>query len=117
MAVNSSVFYPVGSDAKFDMDYYIKTHMPLVKKNWEPFGLVGYEVVQYSHGLDGLNLHSTKHHLSVQAFLTWHDLDGLQKALKEKGPTVFGDVPNFSNKGATFICGDVTDRWSKTTNA
>lgn len=34
-----TVLYPAASDAQFDMDYYMKTHMPLVMENWKGYGL------------------------------------------------------------------------------
>lgn len=34
-----TVVYPAKEGAKFDMDYYLKSHMPLVEKTWKSYGL------------------------------------------------------------------------------
>jgi uncharacterized protein (TIGR02118 family) len=94
---------PNESDATFDMSYYLKTHMPLVEKNWKQYGLQAWHVVQYGPGPDG-----SKPPYSVCAVLTWGSQEDIKKATaSEEAKEVFGDVANFSNKGPTFIMGDV----------
>ena len=34
-----NVLYPAKEGAKFDLDYYLATHMPLVSKHWSGLGL------------------------------------------------------------------------------
>jgi len=41
------VSYPRKPGAKFDMDYYINTHMKIVEKHWTPFGMKDWTVVQF----------------------------------------------------------------------
>lgn len=43
-AAHVSVLYP--RDATFNMEYYLATHMPLVKKSWTRYGLKKYIVTQ-----------------------------------------------------------------------
>ena len=43
------VRYPAHDGAKFDADYYAKTHIPLVEKAWGPHGLTGAEIL-FPHG-------------------------------------------------------------------
>ena len=51
---------------------------------------------------------------SVQAILEWRDREVLEKAVKEKGDVVFGDVKKFSSKmPVCFVVGDVIGSWSK----
>lgn len=33
------VAYPAGEGKRFDRDYYVATHLPLVEQSWGPFGL------------------------------------------------------------------------------
>ncbi|MDH7637399.1 EthD family reductase [Sphingomonas oryzagri] len=33
------VTYPAGGGSRFDRDYYVATHLPLVEKAWGPSGL------------------------------------------------------------------------------
>ena len=103
MSFESTVLYPAEGDATFDMDYYCKTHMPLVSEKWKQYGLKGWRVVEFQSGPDG-----TKPHFSVQATLLWENEDALKKAMSSsEASAVFGDVPNFSNKGPTLISGSV----------
>ena len=39
--IRVSVFYPHDSSKKFDMDYYVNTHIPMVQRLLEPMGLQG----------------------------------------------------------------------------
>jgi uncharacterized protein (TIGR02118 family) len=44
MSVRIAAAYPRQPGKKFDMDYYIHTHLPLVWKKFSPFGLQKIEV-------------------------------------------------------------------------
>lgn len=35
------VSYPAEAGNRFDTDYYLATHMPLVEKHWGPHGMTG----------------------------------------------------------------------------
>ncbi|CAD0099736.1 unnamed protein product [Aureobasidium mustum] len=95
-AGSSSVIYPKGT--KFNMDYYLSTHMPLVQKNWGSYGLKKWTVVQMPEDSE----------YCVQAILEWESEDSSKKALaSETASTVFGDVKNFSDKQPTFLDGNV----------
>jgi uncharacterized protein (TIGR02118 family) len=81
------------------MDYYLSTHMPLVLKNWGPYGLKSYSVVEFGPDAD----------FCVQATLDWESEDSPGKALKtDTVSTVMGDVPNFSDKSPVLMNGKVT---------
>ncbi|CAH0058762.1 unnamed protein product [Clonostachys solani] len=86
-----TVLYPSGH--KFDLDYYLNTHMPLVGKNWGPEGLKSYEIVQFTEG--GV--------YQIQAVLKWTSLEAFNKAAKD---VVLGDIPNFTTAPATLITGE-----------
>ena len=104
MVYNATVLYPNEDDATFDMDYYLKTHMPLVMDTWGTHGLKKWEVIKFAAGPDG-----GKPQFSVQAILSFENADSVKNALaSEETAKVFGDVKNFSNKGPVFLSGDVT---------
>ncbi|CAH0003039.1 unnamed protein product [Clonostachys byssicola] len=86
-----TVIYPSGH--KFDLDYYLNTHMPLVAREWGSAGLTGYEVVQFTEG--GA--------YQIQAVLKWTSLDAWNKASKD---VVLGDIPNFTTAPATLLTGE-----------
>jgi len=81
------------------MDYYLSTHMPLVYKNWSPFGLKSWSVVEFPSDAE----------YCVQASLEWESEAARDKALQsDTVATVMGDVPNFSDKSPLLINGKVT---------
>ena len=34
MAVSMQVVYPINNDTNFDIDYYVKNHLAIIKENW-----------------------------------------------------------------------------------
>lgn len=104
MPFHATVLYPNEDDTKFDMSYYLKTHMPLVMERFGKYGLKGYTVLDYQPGPDG-----AKPQFAVGCTLIWDKPDQLAAALgsDEDKDVVFGDVPNFSNKGPLFLGGAV----------
>ncbi len=104
MGYEASVIYPKDESSTFDMDYYLGTHMPLVAKNWGKYGLQKYHVVQFNPN----PADSSAPAFSVKCDLTFKDADGLKKALSSaEAKDVFDDVPKFSNRGPSFVAGDV----------
>jgi uncharacterized protein (TIGR02118 family) len=100
MPANATVLYP--PDATFNLDYYLKSHMPLVSAKWTAFGLQDWKVVQFEAGPDGSKPYS------IAAVLTWDSLDSVPKALaSDEGKGILDDVANFSDKGPIFLVGNV----------
>ncbi|KAI1763356.1 hypothetical protein GGR53DRAFT_369363 [Hypoxylon sp. FL1150] len=92
-----SVVYPKG--AKFDMDYYLSHHMPLVRSKWTQFGLKSWKVAQYTN---------EESPYSVIAWLEFEDADHWGKAAaSSEGKGIFDDIPNFTDGKATVLIGDV----------
>ncbi|KAI0408355.1 hypothetical protein F4802DRAFT_549503 [Xylaria palmicola] len=92
-----SVAYPAGT--KFDMDYYLAKHMSLVLKLWAPHGLKAWKVAQYSNA-------EAKY--AVQAWLEWESKEHADKATTSAdAATIFGDVPNFSDKSPDILSGEL----------
>jgi len=103
MPFHATVLYPNEDDTKFDLDYYLKTHMPLVQERFGKYGMKGWEVVEYKPGADG-----AKPKFAIGATLIWEAPDHLAAALSsEDAGVVFGDVPNFTNKQPIFLGGAV----------
>ncbi|KAF2636242.1 hypothetical protein P280DRAFT_510746 [Massarina eburnea CBS 473.64] len=93
-----SVFYPAQEGAKFDIDYYLATHMALVWKTWKPYGLINYKVTKFGPG-------------STYAWgctMEWENIEGFQKAGEAPGAKeVFNDIENFSNVQPVIVAGEV----------
>jgi uncharacterized protein (TIGR02118 family) len=104
MPLDVTVIYPNEDDTQFDLDYYLKSHMPLVKEKWTSYGLKGYTVSEFQPGPDG-----KKPLYVVGCVLHWDNGEDLQKAMGDSSCTerIFGDIPKFSNKQPIFLAGDV----------
>lgn len=92
LAKNPAVFnviYPVGEQYKFDNEYYLKKHMPLVKETWGAHGLTSYKIIQLEP--------STGY--QMQAVLVWESVEKMTAAIQntELATKVMGDIPNFTN--------------------
>ena len=91
--IRLSVMYPQGEGKTFDIDYYAKKHMPLVKARWGGMGLVRYEV---DKGVAGGAPGAPAPYVSI-GHVYFNSLGELQKAVAAHGPELFADVPNFTN--------------------
>lgn len=87
-----SVLYTLSLNDTFDIDYYIKTHIPLVKNLWGPFGLQNVQVLRGTGLISGA---PSAYHLI--ALLDFISPDAFQSAAEKHGAQVLGDVPNFTN--------------------
>lgn len=95
------VLYPRKDGAKFDLDYYHSTHMPLAKTIWSPHGLKSFSVIQL--GQDS--------QYSIAAIIDFESQEHMGKALADpKTKEVMDDVPNFSSETPLFLSGNVTLR-------
>lgn len=92
-----SVFYKVNSGEKFDIEYYMKTHIPLVRNLWGPLGLQGIQVLR---GTGLINGDPSAYHLI--ALLDFISPDAFQSAAEKHGGQVLGDVPNFTDGTPTI---------------
>lgn len=101
------------------MDYYLSTHMPLVQKNWSPYGLKSWKVchahISIAHTLPRpladkakvLKFDEDSPYL-VQATLEWGRMDDFKKAAgSDSAKTVMGDVKNFANTSPKLMSGEI----------
>ena len=87
-----SVMYQVGAGQKFDLDYYMKTHIPMVGSLFGPAGLKGAQVLR---GVGSPSGDPATYH--VIALLDFESADGFKAAVDAHGAKVFGDIPNFTD--------------------
>ena len=107
MPVVFTVSYPNDADVNFDLDYYLKSHMPMVEKIWTPFGLKSWHVLTYPKGSDNPYI--------VQAMMRFED-DALDKALAAaEAKEIFEDIPKFSNKQPARWTGQFAGKGGKNT--
>lgn len=101
MTFTAVVLYPNEPDTTFDTDYYLQTHMPLVAKLWGPAGLKSWSVTKYERDLAG-----TSPKYLIAATLVWESEESATAAIAgESASSVFGDIPNFTNKQPVTLAG------------
>lgn len=82
------VTYPASAGARFDRNYYVATHLPLVRARWTPRGLD--DATGYFPEGDGAVL--------AVAILTFRDAAAREAALgSAEAAEVFGDIANFTD--------------------
>ncbi|PXA87574.1 EthD family reductase [Nostoc sp. 3335mG] len=82
------VAYPAGEGKRFDRDYYVATHLPLVEQAWGAFGLTSAQ---------GFFPREGGSHEAV-AVLTFSDEGAIGAALgSDATPSVLGDLANFTD--------------------
>ena len=86
-----AVMYPASGDARFDHAYYMATHMPLVRRLWEPLGLQSDQVLRGQPGLDG-----APPAYVVTTLMTFESMDSFKAAVAQHGEEIFADVPRFT---------------------
>ena len=109
--VASIVAYPSrhpesGEALKFDMDYYLSDHMPLIEKAWSPFGMKSWSINQFPT-TDALGQTPP---YGVQTTIYWEKADDFKAALN--GPMkdeCAADVKKFSNIFPAIWIGDIVE--------
>lgn len=93
---------PASGEVKFNEDYYINTHMPLVQKLWGPLGLKSWTVSVPAEGP----------HVMTAA-LRWESHEAFETAAKgDTASQIFGDVPNFTDIKPELLKATVKAHWS-----
>jgi len=87
------VSYPNKPGARFDEDYYMSSHCPMVAKKLEPHGMTGWSV---DRGLGGLMPGLSADYL-IQCQLMFDNIDGLKAGLAAEGAAILADIPNYTD--------------------
>src|SRR3954451_21461842 len=87
-----SVSYPNDPATKFNEDYYLKTHIPMVKQRWSGMGLQSVQVLRGLGTPDG-----GPAPVRLIALLTLDSTAALGKAVDAHGKEIFDDIANFTN--------------------
>jgi uncharacterized protein (TIGR02118 family) len=86
---------------KFNKDYYLSTHMPLVAKHWKKHGFKSYAVTE-------LNADAP---YAISVVMEFESADGWGAAATDPNTKeVMDDVPNFSNEAPILLHGGVISR-------
>jgi uncharacterized protein (TIGR02118 family) len=86
-----SVIYQLQPGQKLDIDYYLKTHIPLVQARWGSLGLKGVQV------LNGTGSPAGPAAAILITLLDFESLQAFQGAIEAHGAEVMGDVAKFTD--------------------
>lgn len=100
--IKVSVLYPNGTGIKFDIDYYVSRHMPLVQKLVGP-SLKGMAV---EHGKSGIMPGSPAPFVAA-GHLLFDSVEAFQSSFGPHAPEIIADIPNYTNSDPTIQIGEV----------
>ena len=85
------VMYPNESGKKFDMDYYLNKHMPMVNETLKNLGLVRTEVDKGIGGMEG----APAPFIAI-CYMYFDNMESMQNSMA-KAPDMMSDLPNFTD--------------------
>ena len=94
------VLYPNGSGAKFDMQYYTNSHMPMVQKKLGA-SLKGMSIEE---GLGGMPPGSPAPYLASCGLL-FESVEAFGAAFAAHADAILADIPNYTNTQPTIQIG------------
>jgi uncharacterized protein (TIGR02118 family) len=90
--IKVSVLYPHKDGASFDMDYYLSSHIPMVRQK---FG-AACKGVAVEQGLAG-GAPGTKPAYTALAHLLFDSVESFQAAFGPHAATIMADIPNYTS--------------------
>lgn len=100
--IKVSVFYPNEEGKKFDMDYYLNNHVPMVQQKLGA-ALKGGAVEQ---GLGGAEPGSPATYIAM-GHLYFDSVEAFQTAFGPHAEAIMGDVPNYTDIQPTIQISEV----------
>lgn len=90
--IKISVYYPNSAGVKFDMDYYVSKHLPMVQKK---LGAV-LKGVAAEQGIAGGAPGTPAPYIAV-GYLMFDSVEAFQSAFAPHADAIMADVPNYTN--------------------
>jgi uncharacterized protein (TIGR02118 family) len=100
--IKVSVLYPAGDGATFDYDYYVQTHMGIVRDRLGD-ALKGINV---DRGVGGGAPGEPPAYIAA-GHLMFDSLEDYQTSMGPHAAEIRGDVPNFTNTQPTVVVNEV----------
>jgi uncharacterized protein (TIGR02118 family) len=97
MPITLTVMYPNIEGSKFDLEYYLSTHMDLVAKRMGS-GILSARVVK---GIGTPNP-NTPAPYQIMAIIEFENMDILHKSMTEHAEEIIGDIANFTDVEAVI---------------
>lgn len=87
------VSYPNKPGARFDEEYYLAKHMPMVQEKMGKYGMKSWSI---DKGLGGMAPGSPAEYV-IQAHLLFENVEGLQAGMGTEAPAILADIPNYTD--------------------
>lgn len=100
--IKVSVFYPNSAGCRFDMDYYVKKHIPMASKKIGP----ALKAVSVEQGLSG-GAPGTPPTYIATGHLVFDSVEAFQAAFGPHADEITADVPNYTNVQPIIQIGEV----------
>ena len=100
--IKVSVFYPNGEGKKFDMDYYLNSHVPMIQEKLGA-ALKGGAVEK---GLGGAEPGSPATYVAM-GHLLFDSVEAFQSAFGPHAEAIMADIPNYTNTQPTIQISEV----------
>lgn len=100
--IKISVYYPNSAGVKFDMNYYVSKHLPMVQKK---LGSV-LKGVAAEQGIAGGTPGTPAPYIAV-GHLMFDSVDAFQAAFGPHADAIMADVPNYTNVQPTIQIAEV----------
>ena len=88
-----SVYYPNDSGKKFDMDYFVQSHFPMVHRLLDPEGLIRTEI---DKGISDADPTAAPRNIAV-GNLYFESVEKVHAAFMNHGKEIMGDIPNYTD--------------------
>ena len=100
--IKATVFYPAG-DGRFDMDYYLNSHIPFAEKLLKPYGLLKVEV---DKGMAGGGPGEAAPFVAM-AHMIFNSIEDFMKGTQAHDPDLAADLKNFSDLKPFFQISEI----------
>ena len=101
--IKVSMLYPNEPGKKFDVDYYLNKHMPMVHRLLEPMGLIRTEAEK---GVSGSDPNAPAPFL-VTEHLIFNSVEEVHEAFIAHGRELMGDISNYTDVKPQVQIGEI----------
>jgi uncharacterized protein (TIGR02118 family) len=100
--VKISIFYPYKQGSSFNMDYYLKSHIPMVQRKLG----AACKQVTVEQGISGVQP-GTEPPFSVTAHMLFDSAEAFHAAFGPPSAEILADIPNYTKEQPIVQIGEV----------
>ena len=100
--IKVSVLYPNSAGSRFDMDYYLQKHIPMVRTKMGP----ALKAAAVEKGLSGAQPGTPPTYIAA-GHLMFDSVEAFQAAFGPHAEAIAADVPNYTNVQPVIQIGEV----------